>query len=399
MANFEDVTGRRFEKLVVIKRIENKDNRPYFLCQCDCGKTTEVSTQNLKGGNVRSCGCLKKSESIKNMIGKVFSRITVISDAGLIGNKSKIQAFNCECSCGNKKIIRGSDLRSGSTTSCGCWRNEKALENISGVNNTLKDPKTANAMKVYIGNYSDGDLTFEQFMDLSQGNCVYCNAPPGNNYNTFKTTKNSAQSSIENGNFNYNGLDRVNANFPHNFENLVTACAICNVAKSDMSFDEFKNWIIESYNYIYLNLNIVSNGPYRYLKLLATINIDKSEYNRKQHPAISSARVMFKNYNDGNLIFEKFLELTQFNCVYCGVKPSNKFNAYIIRSDSSEYARINGDFIYNGLDRINSSLNHDIENIVPCCQKCNWAKGNKSVEDYKNWIIKVYSHLFKSSQI
>src|SRR6266581_8992080 len=164
MANFEDVTGQRFEKLVVIKRIANKDNRPYWLCQCDCGETTEVSTQNLKGGNVRSCGCLKRTESIKNMLNKQFGRLTVISDAGLIGNKSKIQAFNCECTCGNKKVIRGGDLRSGKVVSCGCWRNEKALENISGVTNISEDPYTNSAMCIFESIYGDGDLVFEQFM-------------------------------------------------------------------------------------------------------------------------------------------------------------------------------------------------------------------------------------------
>ncbi len=392
MANFEDVTGQRFEKLVVIKRIANKDNRPYWLCQCDCGETTEVSTQNLKGGNVRSCGCLKRTESIKNMLNKQFGRLTVISDAGLIGNKSKIQAFNCECTCGNKKVIRGGDLRSGKVVSCGCWRNEKALENISGVTNISEDPYTNSAMCIFESIY--GDLVFEQFMKLSQLNCFYCGISPTNNFNRFKHSEFSAKSSVENGNFNYNGLDRIDPSLPHNFENLVTACVMCNVAKSDMSIDEFKIWIIKSYNHIISNLNINNNDLTKYSKLLDEKYIDKSEYNRKQHPSISSAKSAYRgNYNDGDITFEKFLELTQYNCFYCGVEPSNTSNMHKIRSDSSEYARNNGDFLYNGLDRIDSSLGHNINNVVPCCQKCNWAKGDYSVEEYKNWIIRIYTHL------
>jgi len=58
MGQFQDLTGKRFGKLIVIKRAENNwQGRPRWLCQCDCGRETRVGSGDLK--TTRSCGCLK----------------------------------------------------------------------------------------------------------------------------------------------------------------------------------------------------------------------------------------------------------------------------------------------------------------------------------------------------
>jgi hypothetical protein len=39
MGIFIDLTGKRFGRLEVLKRVENeKRGHPRFLCKCDCGK-------------------------------------------------------------------------------------------------------------------------------------------------------------------------------------------------------------------------------------------------------------------------------------------------------------------------------------------------------------------------
>lgn len=54
--------------------------------------------------------------------GNVYGRLTAIY---FIHNKNgKKGGWLCECTCGNKKIIGGSDLRLGKTTSCGCLHKE-----------------------------------------------------------------------------------------------------------------------------------------------------------------------------------------------------------------------------------------------------------------------------------
>lgn len=56
--NFE---GQRFGKLLVNKYIgKNKYGLSRYECLCDCGETTEVYLCNLKSGQTKSCGCLRK---------------------------------------------------------------------------------------------------------------------------------------------------------------------------------------------------------------------------------------------------------------------------------------------------------------------------------------------------
>lgn len=57
-ANFKDMTGQRFERLTAVSVSKRVGKRLFWLCQCDCGNTKEVSSAHLRSGNVRSCGCL-----------------------------------------------------------------------------------------------------------------------------------------------------------------------------------------------------------------------------------------------------------------------------------------------------------------------------------------------------
>jgi len=60
MSLCEDLTGKRFNRLVVLKRVENGNGfKSRWKCLCDCGNETIVAGTNLKTGEVKSCGCLK----------------------------------------------------------------------------------------------------------------------------------------------------------------------------------------------------------------------------------------------------------------------------------------------------------------------------------------------------
>lgn len=53
----EDLTGRRFGRLVVVSRSENASGRTVWNCKCDCGNKKKVHAVNLKKGRTKSCGC------------------------------------------------------------------------------------------------------------------------------------------------------------------------------------------------------------------------------------------------------------------------------------------------------------------------------------------------------
>ena len=55
-----------------------------------------------------------------NEVGNRYSRLLVVSSAGV--NKRGLKMWNCLCDCGNASTKRGSSLRNGTAKSCGCLR-------------------------------------------------------------------------------------------------------------------------------------------------------------------------------------------------------------------------------------------------------------------------------------
>lgn len=60
MGQFKDLTGLRFGRLVVIRRINKKGEGKgaKWLCKCDCGNKTILDSYKLNSGVTKSCGCL-----------------------------------------------------------------------------------------------------------------------------------------------------------------------------------------------------------------------------------------------------------------------------------------------------------------------------------------------------
>lgn len=111
----KDLYGQRFGKLTAIRKTDEKvGSKYYWLCQCDCGELTKATSNNLRSGGVRSCGCFR----IKDLAGKRFGRLTVL---GMSGKKDRTNyTWDCLCDCGNICSVRGSNLTAGQTNSCGC---------------------------------------------------------------------------------------------------------------------------------------------------------------------------------------------------------------------------------------------------------------------------------------
>lgn len=60
MSRALDLSGREFGRLHVEQRTTNgKDGHSRWLCKCACGNRVVVAGNELKRGNVRSCGCLR----------------------------------------------------------------------------------------------------------------------------------------------------------------------------------------------------------------------------------------------------------------------------------------------------------------------------------------------------
>lgn len=61
MAAVRDLTGKKYGRLTVLRYAgRNKHNQPLWDCLCDCGKSSTVRGSNLTTGQTQSCGCLCK---------------------------------------------------------------------------------------------------------------------------------------------------------------------------------------------------------------------------------------------------------------------------------------------------------------------------------------------------
>lgn len=64
----KNLIGERFGRLIVIKeKGRNKRRQKIWLCKCDCGKEKEIPTSYLTSGDTTSCGCYRKECEIKNL--------------------------------------------------------------------------------------------------------------------------------------------------------------------------------------------------------------------------------------------------------------------------------------------------------------------------------------------
>ena len=85
-----------------------------------------------------------------------------------------------------------------------------------------------------------------------------------------------------------------------------------------------------------------------------------------------------------NLSKEVFYKLIKGNCFYCGIEPKQ-----VLKRQKTDLPQI----VYNGIDRIDSKKPYVPSNCVSCCKRCNSAKSDMTLEDFKNHIRKVYKWL------
>lgn len=80
---------------------------------------------------------------------------------------------------------------------------------------------------------------------------------------------------------------------------------------------------------------------------------------------------------------DRFRELTSQECHYCGGPPSLTIGS---RSKHSEYR-------YNGVDRVDSRVGYEEDNIVPCCGVCNRMKADLPLDVFEQHVSRISTHL------
>lgn len=79
-----------------------------------------------------------------------------------------------------------------------------------------------------------------------------------------------------------------------------------------------------------------------------------------------------------DLEYTDFEKLINGECYYCGDVKSNK----LIKKNYKP-------FYYNGIDRVNNEIGYTKENCVSCCEFCNKAKRNITIDEFYNKCYKI----------
>ena len=113
---------------------------------------------------------------------------------------------------------------------------------------------------------------------------------------------------------------------------------------------------------------------------------NKSMRRKDSHPAFLKHIISYKSNAksrglDFDLSNDEFQAISSGDCFYCGMEPE-------YRTPPKEWQP--GGY-WSGVDRVDNSLGYSVENCVPCCRQCNWAKRDLTQEEFYLWTTRVIS--------
>lgn len=171
------------------------------------------------------------------IIGSKFAFLEVIAVEGRGSGKCAVAV--CRCVCGNTTRILRPGLKK--MKSCGCKRLE-LLRRPRPQGNYRRLPRGEAAFNALLGSYKKAAkrmgrsfrLSRDLFRQLVTSECAYCGDAPTNTFG----------SGIYNGNFSYNGVDRIDSRKGYTLANVTPACSSCNRMKSNMPHFAFLEHVV-----------------------------------------------------------------------------------------------------------------------------------------------------------
>ena len=99
MREWPSLIGQRFGMLTVTGQASSTSSgNRRWICQCDCGTQKIVAGSNLKRGTTVSCGCKHRND----LTGQKIGRLTVLERSDKYGSRGerRTQLWKCLCDCG-----------------------------------------------------------------------------------------------------------------------------------------------------------------------------------------------------------------------------------------------------------------------------------------------------------
>ncbi len=147
-ANFKDMTGQRFTRLVVLSRApSDKNGNAKWHCRCDCGASTVSSGFTLRNGEAKSCGCLTTDQLVE--------RVTTHKMSGTPEWWAWVHMFQ---RCGNPNNLRYHRYGARGIKVCERWN---AFESFFADMGPRPSPKHTLERRDRNGNYEPGNCAWD----------------------------------------------------------------------------------------------------------------------------------------------------------------------------------------------------------------------------------------------
>ena len=127
----DNILGQQFGRLMVLEVLDGDRKHLKVLAICECGITKAVRLDHLRSGSTTSCGCWNKERSGKQRIDLLGQRFGRL----LVVSNPSTSTWECDCDCGKRTVRTTAQLRESHVKSCGCLYQVKAAErrrDISG---------------------------------------------------------------------------------------------------------------------------------------------------------------------------------------------------------------------------------------------------------------------------
>ncbi len=200
-----------------------------------------------------------------DLIGRRFGRLLVLSRAE---NKVRTNSrgfeiyWNCICDCGRTKNISSKSLRNGVTKSCNCISKEEVAARTEG---DRQGPSWRCLFRAYEASAKTKKIEFKidinLFKDICSQKCFFCGVEPSKKFNVYLTAngkprkhcqiKNNNMVAIELRTIFVNGIDRFDNDVGYLPSNLVACCSDCNYLKTNRHGMDF----LAKIKQIYLHTN------------------------------------------------------------------------------------------------------------------------------------------------
>ena len=148
-------------------------------------------------------------------------------------NKHKVVIAEFKCHCGKHFEKPLYWVAQGQIISCGCKKYRPINAKGTSFNAVILRYKIGAKQRNL-----EYTLSNEQVENLIKLPCHYCGIDSSNCVNHYSGYK-----------YLHNGIDRVNNDIGYLISNVVSCCKFCNIAKRDMSYNDFIEYINRLKNY------------------------------------------------------------------------------------------------------------------------------------------------------